>query len=624
MLRKKLLGMVVTLVLVLGLVPQVALADPLVTDVVIHKMQTESGTGLESHDGMEIADTSGTNLEGSMPLEGVAFKYWSIASTATDADIAALSGLLDIDQIEAYAGSHPGLLTGGTQTAATNASGVVTVSALPEGRYIFAEVDNPSIKVSDYIGVPFLLELPAMKVDGTGYFGTGANALHVYPKNVLNTPGLDIETWADIAGTLSRIGSSRMDLSELESGSYVPVNDYLLATGHITLTDLPSGDYKMVNTVAPDGYLVDNRPIYFSVVGGTIIFDSANSNPKSGFEPGYLTNPTDPSSWVNDLIYLILEEEPVPQKTVDGSSSQTFQIGDTITWTVNLPVPQGIEDYLDYSMTDTMDTQLSWAGSDGKGDVMAMIGTTALVEGTHYTKSVVAQKLTLSFDPASLEAYQGSVITITYKTIINNTAVMGVDIYNNVEMSFDNGHGGTGTTKPDDPPSVWTGGARFLKVDGRNSSLFLSGAEFKITTDAAGTDFVKWTAELIAANTAGSFVTPVVGADIVMVSNTSGQFGIQGLAGGTYYLVETKAPVVGGSAYNLLRDPEAFTVSKTSYESASTVRIENNRGLQIPQTGGIGTAIFTVCGVALMAAAVLLFRKKRNKGVRVGVDREES
>lgn len=79
-----------------------------------------------------------------------------------------------------------------------------------------------------------------------------------------------------------------------------------------------------------------------------------------------------------------------------------------------------------------------------------------------------------------------------------------------------------------------------------------------------------------------------------------------------YYLVETKAP----TGYNLLSN--AVEVHFTDAQVAETngiytVEIENTSGIQLPITGGTGTVIFTIIGIALMVGAVVLFVVSRKK-----------
>ncbi len=614
MLKRRLIGVLCAVVLIMGLMPTAALAaNPIVTDVVIHKVEVDQGTGLVDHDGTQLTTPPGD------PMPGIIFKYWKISDTVTATEMAEIGALSTIEAAEAYAALHPTVLTGGTQTGATNASGQVTVSAMAEGVYFFAEVNGPDHNVTDYIGVPFLLELPAMKPSGTGYFGTGADALHVYPKNALKIPGLEVQT-VNAANNAPIAGSAYSVQVKDSSNNYVNVTHPALTGGILsisgtlaTLAELPAGEYRLVNTVAPAGFILDNRPIDFTVSAGVVTFATINAtqSPKSSF--------TAAAGEANARIVLALTAEPVPEKDANGQNENTYAIGDVITWNVTLPVPADIADYTSFTMVDTLDTQLTWVGSGATmGNVTVKVGGTD-VAPTAYTAVASAQVLTITFVPSALSAYAGGTIAVTYQTFINNTAVMGELIDNDVTINFNNGHGGTGTTRPTDPPQVWTGGFKWIKYERGNSTNVLSGAEFKISTVNTGTGFLTWTSELIAANAGGSFVTPVVGADIVMTSNASGAFEIKGLAGGTYYLYETKAPVdSNGVPYNLLRDPVDFTVTKTSYlditgTPVNPTPIENSRGLQIPQTGGIGTVLFTVVGLGLMGLAIFMFRKKKAK-----------
>jgi len=78
---------------------------------------------------------------------------------------------------------------------------------------------------------------------------------------------------------------------------------------------------------------------------------------------------------------------------------------------------------------------------------------------------------------------------------------------------------------------------------------------------------------------------------------------------GLYFLVETKAP----AGYSLLEEPVPVFATLTGFEMAYAVRIPNSEGLFLPETGGIGTTIFTVLGILLCvgAVAVLILRKRR-------------
>ncbi len=101
---------------------------------------------------------------------------------------------------------------------------------------------------------------------------------------------------------------------------------------------------------------------------------------------------------------------------------------------------------------------------------------------------------------------------------------------------------------------------------------------------------------------------------VLLTSNSKGQFEIQGLAYGKYELEETVPPTGYAKRNNI-----EFTVEKGSYESGdikydtsankNALRVINKK-VTIPQTGGIGTLIFAVAGIALMGFAA--YSMKRN------------
>lgn len=117
---------------------------------------------------------------------------------------------------------------------------------------------------------------------------------------------------------------------------------------------------------------------------------------------------------------------------------------------------------------------------------------------------------------------------------------------------------------------------------------------------------------------------------VVLTPNSQGYMEITGLDFGDYTLVEIEAP----KGYAIPADGQKFpfTVDKDSYNNLAnnvnfgkddiidssatdTTKAQRlvNKKVTIPQTGGIGTVLFTVVGVGLMAGAVMAMKKNREE-----------
>ena len=110
---------------------------------------------------------------------------------------------------------------------------------------------------------------------------------------------------------------------------------------------------------------------------------------------------------------------------------------------------------------------------------------------------------------------------------------------------------------------------------------------------------------------------------IVLTSDKDGKFEITGLEYGNYKLEEYKAPD-GYAKLDPKEEQLEFEVKKGSYstedvnikynaadndESAKQIR---NKNVTIPQTGGIGSLIFVVAGLALMAVAFVAMKRRNS------------
>ena len=103
-------------------------------------------------------------------------------------------------------------------------------------------------------------------------------------------------------------------------------------------------------------------------------------------------------------------------------------------------------------------------------------------------------------------------------------------------------------------------------------------------------------------------------------SNDQGQFEVRGIEYGDYRAVETKAPAgfalpTDGGNFTFKVDKGTYTGSgDIDYVAESTnkdaMQIKNN-DVTIPQTGGIGTVIFTAIGLAIMASAIIAIKKRQ-------------
>lgn len=159
----------------------------------------------------------------------------------------------------------------------------------------------------------------------------------------------------------------------------------------------------------------------------------------------------------------------------------------------------------------------------------------------------------------------------------------------------------------------------FTKVDGSNSNAPLAGAEFKLYKDADCTQEI-WIKRVDLEN--GIYaVTTVESEKTTIVTPTTGKVVIMGLKDGVdYYLKETKAPdgynpMAGATTVKLGEtETDTITIGEANYKINNNEKTEivNNKGVELPSTGGEGTMkMITIGTIIAIGFAVLLITNKK-------------
>lgn len=375
-----------------------------------------------------------------------------------------------------------------------------------------------------------------------------------------------------------------------------------------------------------DGKVTDN--------GSTLISDGTSVS-VNNLNLGYYFVKSDANNALcnlttTDNIVTIHDKNDVPFKKTDDKDSA--DVGGTVTYTITGKVPDttGFEDYT-YKIADTMSGGLTF-----QKDVKVSIGGTAIaadtvtpwIEYTPATGSTTGFELTIP-----VKNYQGQVgaeITITYSAVVNEKAVAQIEKNQAVLNYSNNPTKWTDTTRrPADEQKVYTSKIVIDKYETDKENNKLPGAIFVLYKRGAETDTKLDGVDYDTVNDKYyprsyyqyNKATTTEGAKVVWVTDKTrathqttdnkGATSFDGLADGTYYLVETEAP----AGYNPLTGPVEVKVEGNETETQKltvTKKIENKTGAVLPSTGGMGTTVFYVLGAVLvLGAGVLLVTKKR-------------
>ena len=312
------------------------------------------------------------------------------------------------------------------------------------------------------------------------------------------------------------------------------------------------------------------------------------------------TNPTVTIHDKNDMPF---------EKKADKTNADVGQI---VTYTITGKVPDstGFDTYI-YTIEDTMSAGLTF----NRDSLKVKVGNTDVTADTNKCKITYDETTAPNTFKVSIivkNCTVGDPIEVTYNATVNEKAIAVVS-KNEAKLTYSNDP--TDSTKttitPPQEQKVYTSKIVIDKFESGNKNTKLPNAKFVLykeekTGETVSKVYYHWnkTAKKV------EWVTNMTDATVV-TTNDQGEATFNGLADGTYYLVETEAP----AGYNPLTEPVEVTVEGSSTETAKlsvTAEVANKTGTTLPSTGGMGTTIFYVLGSALvLGAVVLLVTKKR-------------
>lgn len=317
-------------------------------------------------------------------------------------------------------------------------------------------------------------------------------------------------------------------------------------------------------------------------------------------------------------------DKQVSNNKTDYKDNTTAQVGDTVTFKLTAKVPD-MTDYTTYKFVfhDTLSNGLAYDAST----VKVTIGDTEVTKEGNYTVNEPtgeSKELTVTFADLTkvTDATAGKDIVVTYTAKITKDAVTTKPATNKAYLEYSNNPGTDelGKSNPDES-KVYTYDIEIHKFHTEDTDENrLANATFKLTSDVDGNNVVKLVAETDA-NAYHVQGDGETGVDTVTTDGT-GKINIKGLKAGTYYLHETIAP----TGYNKLKKPIKIeiTVADGNYTTPSykvddkantgnTIKVENVKGVMLPETGSIGTIGLTALGVAVVLLGVFAPRKKKKE-----------
>lgn len=433
-------------------------------------------------------------------------------------------------------------------------------------------------------------------------------------------------------------------------------NDTSGLTGR-TMT-LSGSDYTL-SDVKPGMYLVlvtktDSAKVYNPMIVSADYTTGENEKPEVDATSNFVAS--------DKSVAYAKSSEPTIDKSVTSGKGKTANgettnghsvaVGDTVQFKIEGTFPSYSDNYdnntLKYEIEDTLSE-----GFDAPKDFTVTVGGTPVKAEDKTYSMTGTNPFTISFKAPFIKEHGNENVVVTYSAKVNSNAAVNFDPNTNTaKLTYSNNPSTGGAAKPKESKTYnYTFGID-ANLNGESTTNNKRTSEI-IKTDEDGKvekiDSTETTQE------STKVTEPLKDAEFTLyksdgktvvktaMTGSDGYLSITGLNEGEYVLKETKAPTGYAlddeshsvkisakynedgtlASYTVTIDGNATSTYTATYDKgtitkisgdSSTVTIKNIKTKGLPSTGGMGTYLFIILGIAIIAlAGGLLIRRRRNE-----------